>query len=109
LGWGGGEWTGLEVKSEAHSVSKNPSAMAELLFTRGDLVKNFTTNFSRDALESHFSCEYVKVTGCIPDIALVKALLIISANYGRVSRERLLSFLQHAERPSCLLTCQLKL
>ena len=49
MSWGGegDELTGLEVKSEAHSVSKYPSAMAELMFTSGDLVKNFPTNFPK--------------------------------------------------------------
>jgi hypothetical protein len=104
MSWGGegDELTGLEVKSEAHSVSKYPSAMAELMFTSGDLVKNFPTNFPRATLESHFSSEYVKGIGAVLILLQFKALLIISAYCGRVSRERMLSFLQQAERPSCL-------
>jgi hypothetical protein len=43
------------------SVAYQQSAMAEPVFTRGDLVKNFPTSFSRAALEAHFSSEYVKV------------------------------------------------
>ena len=48
--------------------------MAEPVFTRGDLVKNFPTSFSRGALEAHFSSEYVKVIGCNPDLCLIQSL-----------------------------------
>ena len=42
----------------------------------GDLVKNFSTIFSRTALEGHFSGEYVKVIGCSPDLGLLQTLAI---------------------------------
>ena len=48
--------------------------MAEPVFTRGDLVKNFPTSFSRAALEAHFSSEYVKVIGCSPNLGVIQSL-----------------------------------
>ncbi len=42
---------------------------------RGDLEK-LPTNFSKAALEAHFSSEYVKVVGCSPDLVLIQNLAI---------------------------------
>jgi len=50
--------------------------MTEPVFTRGDLVKNFPTSFSKAALAAHFSSEYVKVIGCSPDNGLIQSLAI---------------------------------
>jgi hypothetical protein len=50
------------------SVAYQYSAMVKPVFTRGDLVKNLPTCFSRATLEAHFSSEYVKVVGCNPDL-----------------------------------------
>ncbi len=48
--------------------------MEEPVYTRGDLMKNFPTSFSRAAFEAHFSCEYVKVTGYQPDPIIIESL-----------------------------------
>jgi hypothetical protein len=50
--------------------------MAEPVYTRGDLVKNFPTRFSKAELEGHFSSEYVKVIGVKPDLVLIQSLAI---------------------------------
>jgi hypothetical protein len=53
------------------SVAYQYPTMVEPVFTRGDLVINFPTSFSRAALEAHFSSEYVKVFGCSPNPVLI--------------------------------------
>ncbi len=47
--WG---WA-LSLRS-SHSVENNPSSMAEPVFTRGDLVKNFPTRFSKASASGYF-------------------------------------------------------
>ena len=68
---GGG---GRALVGQIHSLLIQLSAMEDLVYTRGDLLKNFPTSFSRAALEDHFSSEYVKVIGCQPELALIQSI-----------------------------------
>jgi len=67
---------GGEARGHIHSVASQLLAMEPVVYTRGDLVKNFPKQFSKAALVSHFSSEYVKVIGCSPDFALMQSLAI---------------------------------